>query len=240
MLVLSVLSLAAFLLTLSLGNWQTRRAADKLALEAQWDAAERAAPREASLATLPPADQLPQQLRLRGQFVHRFTVWLDNRQLDARPGFWVVTPLALEGGGVVLINRGWVPRDPTDRARLPAIGEPSGAVVIEGLAVPQVPRLLELGEGGNAGSLPGIWQNLEYARFVQASGIEVAPLVIQQRNELNDGLKRQWVRPASGVDKHRGYAFQWYGLSTLVAVLSIVLGWRAWRASRKASAGSLS
>jgi surfeit locus 1 family protein len=240
MLVLSVLAIAAFMLTLSLGNWQTRRAADKLALEAHWDAAERATPRDATFATLPAADQLPQQLRLRGEFIHRFTVWLDNRQLDARPGFWVVTPLALDSGGVVLINRGWAPRDPTDRARLPQIVEPAGTVVIEGLAMAQVPRLLELGDGGNAGALPGIWQNLDSARFAQASGIEVAPLVIQQRNELNDGLKRQWVRPASGVDKHRGYAFQWYGLSTLIVVLSIALGLRAWRASRKESAGSLS
>jgi cytochrome oxidase assembly protein ShyY1 len=224
---------AAFVVTLSLGNWQTRRAAQKLAIESQWEAAERATPRELTARTLPLPEQLPLRVRLRGEFDHSKSVWLDNRQLDARPGFWVITPLKLEGGAVVLVNRGWAARDASDRTRRPPVAEPAGTVVIEGLAVTHAPRLLELGEGGNAGPLPAIWQNLDYAQYESASGVSVARLLVQQAGQtadaLDDGLVRRWVRPASGVDKHRGYAFQWYALSGLIAVLVLFFGARAWR-----------
>jgi surfeit locus 1 family protein len=225
-------ALAGFAFTVSLGHWQTRRAAQKLAIEAQWDAAERAAPRELSLQTLPAPAELPLRVRLRGEFDHRRSVWLDNRQLDGRPGFWVIAPLRLEGGGVVLVNRGWVERDRADRARRPAISEPAGSLSVEGLAVTHAPRLLELGDGPAAGPLPAIWQNLDYAQYEAASGIEVARLVVQQTSELDDGLARRWLRPASGVDRHRGYAFQWYSLSALIALLTVFFAARAWRARR--------
>jgi len=227
---LMALAAGAFALTLSLGHWQTRRAAQKLAIEAQWDAAERAAPLPVSARTLPAAGRLPLQVALRGRFDHAKSVWLDNRPSEGRPGFWVITPLLLDGGGAVLVNRGWVARDAADRSRRPAIGEPVGEVAIEGLAVAQVPRLLELGEGANAGALPAIWQNLDYARYESASGLAVARLVVQQAGGDGDGLVRRWVRPASGVDKHRGYAFQWYALSALIALLTLYFGTRAWRA----------
>ena len=224
-----VLAASAFALTLSLGNWQLRRAEQKLAIEAQWDAAERGSAREVTAADLPEPGRLPVRVRVHGAFDHSRSVWLDNRQLDGRPGFWVVTPLMLDGGGAVLVNRGWVARDASDRAHRPSIGEPAGKVTVEGLALTHVPRLLELGQGGNAGTLPAIWQNLDYAQYEAASGLAVARLVVQQTSALDDGLARRWVRPASGVDKHRGYAFQWFALAALTLLLTLYFGVRAWR-----------
>lgn len=230
---LLVLAAAAIALTLSLGQWQTRRAAQKLALEAQWNAAEREAPRRISARDLPHPGQLPLRVVLSGEFDHARSVWLDNRQQDGRPGFWVVTPLRLDGGAVVLVNRGWVARDPADRTRRAPVVEPTGALEIEGLAVTHAPRLLELGTGGNAGPLPAIWQNLDFAQFEAASGLAVARLVVQQTGGADDGLLRHWARPDSGVDKHRGYAFQWYALSALIAVLTVFFSVRAWQASTR-------
>ena len=43
--------------------------------------------------------------------------------MQGQPGFWVLTPLKLTSGGVVLVQRGWVVRDgrkyitATDKAR---------------------------------------------------------------------------------------------------------------------------
>jgi surfeit locus 1 family protein len=227
--VLLSVAVAAFVLALSLGRWQSGRAAEKLAIEAQWERAEQAAPRVIDRASLPAADQLPVRISVRGTFDHARSVWLDNRQLDGRPGFWVIAPLRLDNGAVVLINRGWVARDAADRLRRPAVGEPAGAQTIEGLAVTHAPRLLELGEGGNAAALPAIWQNLDYAHFEAASGLQVARLLVLQTGGADDGLARRWARPASGVDKHRGYAFQWYALAALIAALTVFFTARAWR-----------
>lgn len=231
-------ALAACVLALSLGNWQTRRATQKLAIEAQWHAAEQAAPRSLSAAQVPSVAMLPMRVTLRGQFDYARTVWLDNRQFEGRPGYWVVTPMQLDDGLAVLVNRGWIARDATDRARLPAIGEPAGEQRIDGLAVTHAPRLLDLGDAPASGPLPAVWQNLDYDRYESVSGLAVARLVVQQTSDIQDGLTRRWARPATGVDKHRGYAFQWYALAVLIVLLTAYFSARSWRARQARSTAS--
>jgi cytochrome oxidase assembly protein ShyY1 len=80
--------------------------------------------------------------------------------------------------------------------------------------------------------VPGIWPNLEPEDYERTTGIAVARFVVQQTNSSADKLQRVWVRPASGVEKHRGYALQWYGLAALSACLTIFFGARALRGTR--------
>jgi surfeit locus 1 family protein len=221
----------ACMLAASLGNWQTRRGDAKAALQAKWDAAERApamvAATTAELRQL--ATDLPRRVLLRGTFVSNATVYVDNRIVDGVAGFFVVTPLALaDRHSWVLVNRGWVARSMTDRDALPAVPAPDAPVTIEGLAVERVPRLLEV--GAQAFRLGGIWQNLDFDEFERVSGHSVMRLVIQQTSASEDGLRRVWPRPDSGVAKHRGYAFQWYGLAALIAGLTVYFGGKALRA----------
>ncbi|MFN9106393.1 MAG: SURF1 family protein [Betaproteobacteria bacterium] len=219
----------------SLGSWQTKRAEGKLAVEARWRAAESAAPRDVSPAnTSSVRGELPQRVRLRGQFAHEKSVWLDNRPLDGRAGMILLAPLVLDDSAsgratVVLVMRGWAPRDMQERARLPKVAQPRDPIVVEGLALPHPPRVYELSDVAEPATLPALWQNLDYAEYAKASGLHVEPWVVQQQGGADDGLVRAWTRPASGVEKHRGYALQWYSLAGLIAVLTLVLGARALR-----------
>lgn len=217
-----------------LGNWQTGRAESKLAAEARWQAAEAAAAvdvRGAAVAAV--AERLPQRVRLRGRLLPERSVWLDNRPLEGRAGLLLLTPLVLEDGAadranVVLVMRGWAPRDAQDRQKLPAVTQPTGIVEVEGMAVSRAPRVYALGEGSETGPLPAIWQNLDLEHYGLVSGLAVAPWVLQQRGGPDDGLVRRWPRPATGVEKHRGYAVQWYSLAGLLVVLTVVLAARTW------------
>lgn len=221
---------ALTVLAISLGNWQTRRGDTREAIEAQWHSAEAARPTD--VATLNDATavaaNLPRRVTMRGTFVPAATVFVDNRTLDGVAGFQVVTPLRLDDGTAVLINRGWVARDARDPSRLPDLTTPAGAVPIEGLAVSRVPRLLELAATVTP-ALPGIWPNLDFDDYEKAAGFSVARVVVQQTNDTTDGLRRVWPRPAAGVEKHRGYALQWYGLAALSAGLTFYFGGRALR-----------
>ena len=225
-----VAGVAVAVLATLLGNWQTRRGDAKEAIEAHWIAAEAAAPVAVSSRSdaMAVAAALPSRVTLRGGFVGAATVFVDNRTLDGAAGFQVVTPLRLEDGSAVLVNRGWLPRDARDPARMPPLVTPDGAVTVEGLAVARVPHLLELAPAASL-SLPGIWPNLDFADFERVARIDVAPLVVQQTNDTADGLRRVWPRPAAGVEKHRGYALQWYGLAILSAGLTLYYGARALR-----------
>jgi surfeit locus 1 family protein len=66
-----------------------------------------------------------------------------------------------------------------------------------------------------------IRQNLDLARFREETGLPLAGLSIQQAGAASDGLARDWPQINAGVDKHYGYAFQWFGLCALMAILYV-------------------
>ena len=223
--------------TISLGNWQTRRGDAKLALQGQADAAERTQPIDIAPSRVSIDDVaavLPRKVRVSGVFDPAGTVYLDNRMLNGVAGFYVITPLVIgEGLPAVLIDRGFRAHDIQDRTRIAAAMPPSGRVRIEGLAVARPSALLELRDTPEH-RVPGIWQNLDYAAYEQTTGRTVARFVIQasggtETDNAADGLRREWPRQASGVEKNLGYAFQWYSLAVLIAALAVLFGWKAWR-----------
>jgi len=214
---LTLAALAGVAATFALGAWQMRRAAEKLDMQAAIERRE-ALPDVAqrSLWSAPPADILHRIVLLRGTWVPASTVFLDNRQMLGKAGFYVVTPLRLEGSdSVVLVQRGWAPRNFLEREKLPPIDTPSGVVELRARIAPAPAKLYEF-----AGAEPGpIRQNLELERFRSETGLPLLQVTVQQLGPPSDGLSREWPAPALGIERHYGYAFQWWALSGLIAIL---------------------
>ena len=136
------------------------------------------------------------------------------------PGFFAVTPLRLDDGTAVLVQRGWLPRDQADRTRIVAAPPPVGRVQVQGLIAPPPGRLYEFDTAASG----AIRQNLDINAFARETGLRLRPLSVQQQDDAtqpSDGLMRQWSAPASGVHKHYGYAFQWFALSALILGLYV-------------------
>lgn len=214
-------ALAAMALTASLGRWQLSRAAEKEALQAAIAERQRLPALDgASLAQALSDDQarelLHRGITLRGQWLADRTVFLDNRPMARQTGFYVLTPLRLTGSDrVVLVQRGWAPRHQVDRSLLPPVQTPTGAVQVSGRIAAHPPRVYQLGqEQGGA-----IRQNLDLDAWRAETGLLLAPVLVVQTGAASDGLQRDWPEAASGVEKHYGYAFQWFGLCTLIGLL---------------------
>lgn len=210
-------------LTARLGWWQLDRAAQKQALQ-QAQAARAALPPlgAAELLAAQPADQLQRRVLLRGHWLASHSIYLDNRPMAGRVGFYLVTPLQLSGRPeAILVQRGWVPRDAQDRERLPPVSTPAGEVQIQGRLIPAPARLYQLGSAGQG----RIRQNLDSAAFAQEIRQPLLPLTVQQLGEPGaqdaDGLLRDWPAPDAGLQKHYGYAFQWFALSALILGLYV-------------------
>ncbi len=226
-------ALLAVALTARLGFWQLDRARQKLDLQAQIQARSDLPPlaqadlaRDASQADA----QHYRRITLHGRWLADHTVYLDNRQMNARPGFFVVTPLLLAAGDAVLVQRGWLPRDFNDRARLAPLATALGPVVLTGRIAPPPSKLFAFG-GEEAGP---IRQNLDVVAMALDIGVSMRPLSVQQSADeqpvepvaqesqaANTPLLRQWPAPAVDVGKHHGYAFQWFALCALIAGLFV-------------------
>lgn len=217
-----VAGLAVCVLTVQLGLWQTRRAEQKIALGARLEAAEASAPMVVGRVD---GVEEWQPVSMRGVWLADRTILIDNRVHGGRPGYHVMTPLRLDDGEVVLVRRGWVAVGP-DRSIRPAIFTPEGEVrVIGRVRVPESkPFSLADHPGDN-----GLWQYLDLDAYAKAYGLSVAARIVEETDAANDGLVRDWPRPDLGVDRHRGYAVQWFGLATLAAGLCGWFGWKRWR-----------
>jgi len=216
-------ALAGALLTARLGFWQLDRAAQKTALhQAQQARGAMPALDEAALARTPAEvdAQLHRRVVLQGRWLPAHTVFLDNRQMNGRPGFFVVAPLRLAGGDAVLVQRGWIPRNTVERERLAPVDTPAGTVRIEGRIAPGLARLYEF----DASASGPIRQNLDLDGFARETGLALRPLAVVQLQDdaaAADGLLRQWTAAAPDVAKHHGYAFQWFALSALITGLYV-------------------
>ena len=207
-------------ITLMLGRWQLSRADQKTEIQATIERQSRLPPlvEQTMLSIGDPSALMQRGVLLRGQWIEKQTVLLDNRPLAGRPGLYVVTPLKLESSeSVVLVQRGWVPRNFIDRMSVPTVNTPSGPVVVQGRIVPPPGKLYEF-KGTETGR---IRQNLDIANFSSEIEVPLPPWTVQQSGAESDGLLRQWPVVSTGVEKHFGYAFQWFALSALIAILYV-------------------
>jgi surfeit locus 1 family protein len=227
--IIALATLVAVVITASLGAWQLRRGAQKQGL----------AQALSDRAAMPPLAELPstrgdeveaswhRRITLRGRWLPQHTVYLDNRQMSLaegqkqRVGFEVLTPLALPDGTAIIVQRGWMPRDFMERQKLATVPTPQGEATVEGRYAPPPPRLYEFKVEG--APMSRVRQNLDLDAYSQETGVVLRPgSVIQTVDDASSGvLHRRWTMPDSGVARHHGYAFQWFGLSLLLVGLYV-------------------
>jgi surfeit locus 1 family protein len=214
----------------SLGQWQDRRAAQKIGL--QHKLAERATEAPLLLSAAPvltPHDAAAleyRHVRVSGQFVAGWPLYLNNRPQDGRAGFYLVMPFKIDGSDShVLVERGWLPRSNGDATRLPQYATPGGTVTVDGIVKASAGHVMQLGTPEPV--RPGaIVQNVDPAQFAQASGMQLQPFFIEQTGPAPafEGLVRDWPAPSLGVEKHQGYALQWYALAVMALLFFVFTG----------------
>lgn len=212
------------LIALSLGNWQSRRAEEK----------QRLASELATQAALPPLDmQLVKEgkaptyfrsVQMTGSFIAQWPIYLDNRPYQGQAGFYLLMPFKLKDSEqTLLVMRGWLPRDAQNRLQLPIIPTPQGVLQLEGKVRESVGHVMQLGSEPALQS-GVIRQNLEVTELSKTSGLKLENFIIEQTSETADGLIRDWPEASLGIEKHRGYAFQWYGLAVTALLFFIATG----------------
>jgi surfeit locus 1 family protein len=234
LLVPGVAALCALAVLLWLGTWQVERKAWKEALIAT--VTERFA---APPVRLPPPAEWPRLDPSDGEFrrVGFSAEWLNDQEAlvyttgsslradAAAPGYWVFTPARMLGG-IVMVNRGFVPEGRQDPATRPE-GRMAGPVDIVGvMRWPETPGLFT--PAGDPGR--NLWFARDPAAMAAAKGLgAVAPFYIEQESpSVPGGLPQVGKLQPSLPNNHLGYALTWYGLA-----LVLVVGFGVWATGRR-------
>ncbi len=223
-----IIGAIVFAILIALGTWQVERLYWKEGLLAEIEDRTHAAP--ASLADTEKvwADQKDVDYRtvtatgrlLNDRERHYFATF------DGYSGFYVYTPLLLDDGRTVFVNRGFVPYDKKDPAKR-AEGQIEGQVTINGLARnPLSSKPSSIVPDNDLATNIYYWKDL--ATMADQSGIEpdkLVPFFIDADKAPNPG-----GLPIGGVtiidlpNSHLQYAVTWYGLAaTLVAIMGVWL-----------------
>ncbi|HSH42122.1 MAG TPA: SURF1 family protein [Arenicellales bacterium] len=211
---------------IGLGFWQLDRAEQKTAIRDQYLERGRLEPVDLNRQTLDARAMDFRNAVARGRYLPGFTIYLDNKVLDGTPGYQVLTPLAIQGTErVVLVNRGWTAWGQT-RQELPRVDTPDGPVEVSGRLRAPPEDYFTLGDEAGETEFQRRWQNLDLERYRRVTGLAVATLVLQldSGGRGGEGLVQQWPEYSDiWIDRHKGYAVQWFALALTLVVLYVVL-----------------
>ncbi len=217
----ALLYLVALGILLALGSWQFQRGREKATIEAAID--EDAPVVEISAA---PADWSAIAYRealLSGRWQAERSFLLGSRIHQGVSGAEVLSPFQLDGGGTVLVNRGWVAGDGAiELASPPADAAPRGI-----LYLPQPG--FTLGEtlvGDRAWPQPVLYLDIPALADRLGSPLETAVLVLDADHQA--AFESTWQPTTIPAMRHYGYAVQWWGLAVTLLVFGII-----WQRKRK-------
>lgn len=153
-----------------------------------------------------------------GRFDPAGEVLVRSRSFDGQAGLHVLTPLIVDDGEAVLINRGWVPQAQAPR------DPPSGSVTVQGLILGTQRR----GRIGPTDPPTGVLDQIarsDIERVQRQYGRDLYPIIIQaQKTTPAPKSELPVVLPAPALDEgsHLSYAVQWFCFTAVG-----IIGWVA-------------
>ncbi len=217
-------------LLLSLGFWQLDRADEKQALIDRQKARQMEPPVQLSGDYQDPEELRYRNVAVRGRYDTEHQFLIDNQVVDGAVGFYVLTPLRIDHSRkVVLVDRGWIPMG-RDRADLPDISLRVTDVEVTGMVdhFPAVGYRLQ-GADIPTDGWPAIVQVVDETILSDRLGCPLLPFQILLDPQREEGYLRQWKTavPRMTPEKHMGYAFQWFALTTVLVLFYLWRGFKS-------------
>ena len=157
---------------------------------------------------------------------HQFLV--DNQIVDGKNGYFVLTPLFVDGANdAVLVNRGWVPLG-KDRKELPNVDFKADSTQIEGRLnhFPSVGIKLK-GAEIPTDTWPSVVQIVDAKVLSERLGYPIRTYQIELEASQQQGYRREWkIHVPIPPEKHLAYAVQWFGLALTLTALFIWMSTR--------------
>lgn len=223
----TLITVPALALLLYLGWWQVER------LQWKTDLIDEVQVRSAAPAIQMPTDHriaaedlMFRKVTVTGHYIHEAEMRLLNQVRDGAPGINVFTPLIrADGGGILLVNRGWVPFD----WRETPLEDQVGAVEVEVTGVVRVPEppnwltpenepeknnwyYADLREMARTAGVLAITDYYIYATGEHLTSGQPRPLLAPDPNEWHATLR----------NNHLSYAITWFSLAGALLLIYVL------------------
>jgi surfeit locus 1 family protein len=221
-----LLSLPSFIIgvviygLLSLGLWQLERAEEKQTITDRIILAQGLAP----LSVSNPSNLLEKEYHhvlLEGHYLADSQFIYDNQIIKGNAGYFVLTPFVLNDHNSILINRGFVPWNGSrDNIANLEIGVQKRIIKVS--LIKPVERI-KLTESTTHDTFPILIQSINLNRLAALAKQDLIPIMGQLDKSATDGFFRQWKPFYGSVDKHLGYAFQWFLMAMALLIIALRL-----------------
>ena len=215
------LIIATLVLLISLGFWQLDRADEKRAIEDQIASANSG---DVEFVTSVEflKDKEYYHVRLQGSYIGDKQFIYDNQIVDQISGYYVLTPFILKGASkAILINRGFIPwSGRRDKLADIDIAEKLTEVKVQ---ISKPVKRMELEASELTGDFPVLIQALDLDEMSTIAALDFASVIGLLSPESDNGFVRQWEPYTGSIERHIGYAIQWFLMALVLAFIGIRL-----------------
>ena len=216
----SIFILALLALLLSLGNWQLNRAEEKRDIESKIIAAQTDKPIHIS-SLEQSVDREFYKITLEGYFDDKKNIIYDNQTENGVAGYYVLTPFMISKTDAFLVNRGFV-RWGSDRNQLSVNPVASNYRVING-TLKRPKERMTLKDNSPEVKFPYLIQSLNMEKLASSTDLNIGQLMVELDKDQPDGFIRNWQPFYGTVDKHIGYAIQWFSMAAVLILISFFI-----------------
>jgi len=221
-LVPSVLILATMAFLVSLGFWQLDRADQKRTIEASIQKANTGVV-ELIVNQNELLNKEYYEVRLQGSYVSDKQFIYDNQIVDQASGYYVLTPFVLTGqSNAIMINRGFIPWNGR-RDQLADIAVDSAFREVK-IQVSRPIKRIELKTSDISNQFPVLIQAIDFDVIEEISSTSFVRVIGLLDPSPPDGFVRKWDPYTGSIEKHIGYAIQWFLMALVLGIIGIRIG----------------
>ena len=215
----SILITATFAFLVSLGFWQLERADDKRSIEASIKQAN-----TGSVELIKKEEGLQSkeyyEVRLQGKYLSDKQFIYDNQIVDQVSGYYVLTPYALEGQSkAILINRGFIPwSGRRDKLADIVIGQETREIKVQ---ISKPIKRMELKPSEVGIQFPVLIQSIDLQDMADRAKVDFSSVIGLLDASASNGFIRKWEPYTGSIEKHIGYAVQWFLMALVLAIIGI-------------------
>ena len=221
-LVPSILILATMAFLVSLGFWQLDRADQKRTIEASIQKANTGVV-ELIVNQNELLNKEYYEVRLQGSYISDKQFIYDNQIVDQASGYYVLTPFVLTGqSNAIMINRGFIPWNGR-RDQLADIAVDYAPREIK-IQVSKPIKRIELKTSDISNQFPVLIQAIDFDVIEEISSTSFVDVIGLLDPSSDDGFVRKWEPYTGSIEKHIGYAIQWFLMALVLGIIGIRIG----------------